>query len=403
MKYISNFDLKKYIKSVSLMMHDSDIKEYQDAKSVKSNENTILINDYLSFLNGQYVEIYNHKDDRNKVILRQLHGVSSSHTGNNRTRDNGLHFPVMYGNKPWWYEYHIVIDSEVKVDLESGYDDSIWNSLEVIDYDLNQNILGNDKISKYGDFWIRRAKGREYDDNSFTGISDDYQYSIANLIITFISSGQKVKIPLYHTGFFHYGEQNNIVNPPSNPSYYYFYYYEVVQVEVNGKTQYWLDRNLRADSNGIYIENHTGESLFENNNYPFSDASKGELFRTSFDYSFKDVCPPGYHIPTEQEFQTLIGSDNFHNDLDYFQGIGFYNSYFVSSNKEIGKVYFPKSRYYSGSKKQGESQTGYYWTSTPDPTNSENLKVFKINESASFTTGNIYDDYMSIRCIANQD
>ena len=330
------FDPSALLKSVKLTVTDNSGAVqwgiYQD--------------DYFPFLRG------------NDGTGGQVWGVSAE-DNNGVARDEGLHFPLHYGETGslWKYEYQIEFN-----DLGDGekYDWSARMSGDAAVKSVTISTTSGTLTGSGPKMKLTRA---------CTG--DDWDYGTGTLDIIVKKNGESVtySVPVYHTGFFHKdvvsgnitaSEGSNsktvsIIEGTTDTSRPYTYY-EVVSMG----DRHWLDRNLGAHSAGLYIENSDGSA------YVGENSSAGYYYRVGAYKKYgspemkTDICPPGYTYPTQMDLDEVRNSGNFSTAV-----VGNYNtaSYRVSSEKT---VYFPKARYYDSSNvKMGEARAGYYWTSTP--------------------------------------
>lgn len=365
------------ISSVSLRIHP-------DAGEV------ISIKDYWTFLSGDGTLTSKESDQENDAP--KLYGVNSKDMPDTKTRNQGFHFPVMYGEtSPWWYEYEVQLNNistpteckfEVSGDAIVKYGLKIKIGNDTRDLNSNQVITLND-----GNFILYRESQ-----------TDDYEYGIGVLKIS-VGENITYEFDLYHTGFFHYeGELDTRLDEP-DPAYYY---YEVVKLEgSDGYSTYWLDRNLGATSSGLYIQDSEGGSLLSGSQWPYHDGSKGGYYKMD-----ERVCPLGYRIPLRAEWDNIRLSSKFHNEARISEShVTYYTSYFSAAG--YGEVVFPKSRYINSSTQtMGDPYAGYYWSST------ESLGVTELNRwymalnlngaSSYWVTGDATDYGMSIRCVSKR-
>ena len=418
----SSFTYRKlFLDDVYLLTH------FQD----ENGEDTYYyINGYWKFLNGTNSEIL--RSNKNTLYPSiQLYGSSKADMGLEKVRNEGFHFPVMYGekNNKWWYEYLISMFTSTILKEYKFYsisikqnnktiseNDKIWgadklyiNSLGTINNaqpEIGNRIKSDEKIELNGVSSINLSIKRAiYDEgkNTYSGIDDDFGYSIAQLVVTLYKEnderGSDYSVNLYHTGFFH-------IDPDAIDQG--VYYYEVVEQE-NGK--YWLDRNIRATSNGFDILNDKG-SIFSYQNYPINWNSTGDYLKLTKDQNGNlslsgTACPPGYRIPTKDEFNEVIKSSRFKNkEINDENGLYFSTSY-NTADVLSGKIYFPKSRLKVKNSLSGDIEAGYYWTQTPWNGLLKQYGDFGYNvmyvkeESSGFIEGDISSQDMVVRCIAD--
>ena len=351
-------------------------------------------------------------------LKNTVKGIDEEAMGGNKRRDEGFHFPAMYGAdsaNPWWYQYTIKLTgieniSGYKFLIISDKNSEVWNNLKI-------KINGQDYSPSLNDEWSNVPKVE-------TNISDlilyrpsttnDYSYSNAQLTMrVYYGNGDEYtdrKFNLYHTGFFHLDSKWN--NDDTEDSYNNYtdlwYYYEVVEL-ADGK--HWLDRNIRATSNGLYIQTAGNTSLFSQSDpYPFlsQGTSAGDYLRIARSNSEEPVfstsiCPPGYRIPKKSEFESLRASSDFHTEMTNDASSPYFSSYYQS--QDAGKIYFPKSRFKNNGNWDGDGQSGYYWTqsiaSDNEPTEIGHwVNAFCLSgNSSSFISADVDNYSMSLRCI----
>ncbi|MCH5237436.1 MAG: hypothetical protein J1E95_06500, partial [Muribaculaceae bacterium] len=180
---------------------------------------------------------------------------------------------------------------------------------------------------------------------------------------------------------------------------------------------YWLDRNIGAKNNKMYVDN--GSHLE-------SEKGLGGLYYTvatavSYDTPMIDMgmCPRGYHIPSTSEWNNLRLSSDFVSRFETDdKGSTYMSTYFDTNDPKIGKVYFPKgcflndtgsglkSSRFSEEPNSGDNSSGYYWTATEAPGKEKEqmgnwLRALYINgASTSYMDGSILDHQMYVRCVS---
>ncbi|MCH5230068.1 MAG: hypothetical protein J1F12_08785 [Muribaculaceae bacterium] len=363
--------------------------------TIKKSEKTIdqvSIAGYWNFINGKGTSEGEKQQGNSAATLYaipRLFGIQhKNEMAENRMQ--GFHFPVCYGDDYLWeYEY--------KVDFSPKY--SYNNQIIKIDAEITGDpyLVQNVEWEYYPqDYYFGYLK--------LKGGKDSYHYATGTVTFTLTyNNGDPliVSFDLYHTGFFHYDE--SAIDRG-------YYYYEVVEME-NG--QHWLDRNLRAKSNGIYIQDDNGNSIFNGSEgYPFSSGdANGEYVKIADYKAYSDpdldpnkICPPGYRIPTKSEFDKIRTSTFFHTEEKRTSTVSYYASYY--ENKYGREIYFPKGRFLNNDEKAGDGNSGYYWTQTSSSGVEKEqignwLNVLYLNgQSSSYINGNVTKHKMSLRCIA---
>ncbi|MDE6578782.1 MAG: starch-binding protein [Muribaculaceae bacterium] len=393
-EWVRNFDASK------LFSPDVEIKAFVGENHRWSD---------ASKWNNGYSYIYFKKflgNDENETPLS--FGTSESQN-NGDPRNVGLHFPVMYGENQdiWTYMYKVTINEAVAdgedFDWEVSHDGRVSN-IKITDASGNNQKTSGNKSDR--EFYVTRTNSKA------NGKYDDWNYEVGKLNISItVGTDEPISysIDLYHTGFFHQDEDNESYIKGSVNSG--FTYYEVVTVG----DDHWLDRNIGAKSAQMYIEGAYGPD--EAAGYYIVGA---EYDKYNTPIMYEKACPPGYEVPSVEQWNTLRSSADFHTDLSG----AYYNAYYqtnvgISENNPTGKrVYFPKARYYEGSSSAsliGNARSGYYWTRDASTgTEKEEignwLRCLTFTGSAtSFMNGRVKGKpgsnpfYMSMRAVAKRE
>lgn len=336
----------------------------------------------------------------------KLYGVDIEAMGEDKPRDRGLHFPVMYGETSSPSDLYRYV---YKIDFKNLYGENA--KIVNVEYPNGSNNLTTlEPTLSTGPTTYARV----YINNNV-----DYRYWSTPIRFTVTDGNGGThyhNITAYHTGFFHYHGADEVNDPG-------YYYYEVVPFNIGGTDYYWLDRNLGAKSCKMYIESAAGTV-----EYGDADAA-GALWTVATPgvwddvdkqkpTQLKTVCPPGYHVPSKTEWDRVRNSNRFSMEQkrDVSNGQYYFTSQFETGHKEIGNIYFPKARYSDGTSKVGDAATGYYWTMTAaEGLEKEQigqwLKVLAMNgSSSSYINGSIEDQdknrdghRMSLRCAAGAE
>lgn len=386
-KWIRNFDASKiFSPDVEIKAFVGNDHKWDDDSQWNSGNSYIYFKKFLG-------------NDDNETSLS--FGTSESQN-NGVSRNTGLHFPMMYGNNGnlWTYMYKITINEAV-----ADNEDFTWN--------VNTEGVSNINITAE-DGRTPKTSGSKSDRVFYvtrTNSQNDWNYEVGKLNIEItVGSDDPIlySIDLYHTGFFHQDEDNdNYIKGSVNSG---FTYYEVVTVG----DDHWLDRNIGAKSAQMYIEGGYGPA--EAAGY-YIVGAKYNVYKDPI--MFQNACPPGYEVPSVEQWNNLRSSSNFHTELSG----AFYNAYYqtnvdITEDNPTGKkVYFPKARYYEGAASSnviGNSRSGYYWTRDAGTgTEKEEignwLKCLTITGSAtSYINGRVKGKenaspyYMSMRAVAQR-
>lgn len=364
-----------------------------------NSETYYRINKYWDFIKG------NGTQTTQDGATPKLWGITSEVLAGNSQRTNGFHFPMPYGynykTSPWEYEYDIDFTPILQQSSRSGISD------------VKASLAGDSFITSYIEFtYNNNNKGTlKLKDGGKTS----YQYAGGTITFTVsFNTGDPIdiKLSLYHTGFFHF-DGNSDYCPTEDIGYYY---YEVVPVTEGGMTYYWLDRNLGAKSNMMFVNNETQRGYG-------NPLACGRYYKVANYNQYSDpmivqaMCPPGYHIPATGEWDKLRLSANFTTGSETYNTTeSFTTTYYETGNIKIGKVYFPRTRYYNNQggednkyqidANNGDASVGYYWTVTPAP-GMEKLDMGKwlralyLNgEASTYMNINIEESKMNVRCLA---
>lgn len=295
---------------------------------------------------------YLDKEDYWTFLTDKVNGVAAEQNGGN-IRNEGLHFPVMYGegSKLWTYEYEITYKDFFN---GSAYDWRITTS-DIAGLTVSQTSDTN----KTGALTVTVTKS-----------ANDWDYTTGELLLEVKPAGadaeEYTKHPLtvYHTGFFHDHTAKILDSVNSTSSYRVggepdasrnWYYYEVL---TDGAGNHWLDRNLGASASGLYIEATGGTAYYGNSEAAGGYYRAAKYIKGGAPEMYNGLCPPGFEIPREEIWNTVRNSTAF----STAQVGSYYNAALRCTNGMY--VYFPKVLYYAEGNKTGESRAGYYWSST---------------------------------------
>lgn len=372
----------------------------------EENELQEEITDYWGFLAS--------KEEGSNYSGAGLWGISPS-KNNGKIRNQGLHFPVMYGDPGktnearWRYEYEV--DMTALKDYDFEWKAKIEGDPTILDHvkiNGSSTLSGTHQMNDNLIFTITRPGNAYTNSGSVDGETNDYTYGTGKFILN-VTTKPKADEPgsrlsneysfdLYHTGFFHKDPQTERADTQDPDNYYY---YEVVPIQGAVRMRYWLDRNLGAKSSGMYIE-ATGGTAY----YGDSDAAGGYYQVANYN-KYNDptmittIAPPGYRVPQQKVWDAMRNSERFHTEVSG----NHFESYYETNDPKIGKVYFPKAMMMENSSKLGESRAGYYWTRTASTgTEKEEigrwLKMLMISgSSTSYINGNVVTYKASVRCI----
>lgn len=384
-----------------------------------------VISKYWTFLSGTGTA------PGNAGEAPRLYGIQPEKMGG-KVRNEGFHFPVMYGERGkanearWSYSYEVTMTN-----IENAKYDCSW---QITGDAAIQNITctPNTAGTNYS-FTLTRIGNASGNDGSEAGVTNDYTYGTGKLILTVEPKGSKETVrvasryefDLYHTGFFHYDTGNHRTDNHDNG----YYYYEVLPVDgATDRTRYILDRNLGAKAAGMYIQTLEGTShVPANEGWPFScgNESAGGYYKVAYDEGttfyndpvmFDDdatksnVCPPGYRVPKQRMWDAIRNSKKFISRQSTAGATSYFTSYYETEVTDNGspvteRIYFPKSRFLDGNSQSGDANSGYYWTQTAAVGTEKDeigrwLKSLQLSGAAtSYINGQVKNYSMSVRCI----
>lgn len=313
--------------------------------SMEYGATTVVIDDYWTFLTST--------DDPEALAypVGNLWGIQPE-LNNGKIRNQGFHFPVMYGtgSNLATYSYNLIFDKEESLATRNVTD------VKVTCTDPNVTATRNADADGSFSYTVKRNN------------DDRYNYSVGDITFTFtLQDGSKeaYSFKTYHTGFFHKGNEDLKKYQLDGPKDYDdYFYYEVIPVNVDGANRYILDRNLSAKSAQDYVRDADGSTVVGN-----PDAAGGYYIVARQVEYYADpemiagIAPPGYDIPTKGIWDAIRLSTSFHSETTG----SYYQAYYDTGNPLTGRVYFPKSMFYriDNGGITGESRSGYYWTRTP--------------------------------------
>ena len=286
-------------------------------------------------------------------LKESVEGVSAE-ANMGTARNEGLHFPLMYGEMEslWEYEYEVTY----KAFASKTYDYKIFSRGTIINTEFTVGSTTGTEIS-----------GSNHTGNLVVTVkkpTNSWLYTYGEMVLAIAEPGtedwKEYPLDLYHTGFFHDHAQTDTHRVGGNTGNKY-YYYEVLG---DGNGNYWLDRNLGAVSAGYCVYDSNG-NVYATDGEASEGASAGGYYRVADNNDgatpamYENLCPPGFQIPRQEIWNSVRNSDKF---VKTFTG-AYYNGYLISENGR--RIHFPKVRYYGADDSMsGEARAGYYWSST---------------------------------------
>lgn len=382
--------------------------------TIKNGDNSLqdfaTIKNYWTFITGEGNSKEKESSSSGEANIPKLWGIKAQDMTGAKKRSNGFHLPMPYGNAykstPWEYEYEV----------------DFSKMLNLPEYSSNSSITGV-TFTVEGDDFFKNTLDWSYDVSSKKGKlklksgKTSFQYAGGNIIFTVKFDGDDtadITASLYHTGFFHY-ENNSQYAPANNFGYYY---YEVVEMAGG----YWLDRNIGASANTSFID--VGNELSEEERAAagrqYSIIKETKSFQLA-DFNY-EMCPPGYHIPTQTEWDALRLHNNFKTRSTTIDGTVYMSTYYETGNSKIGNIYLQKARFYYGvdayndqetryskTPNVGDAGAAYYWTITEAPAMEKEqmgnwVRALYLNGSSStYVNASLTDHRMPIRCKAGNE
>lgn len=389
--------------------------------TIKNGETTegTMNETYWDFISGNGTVA-----DKNSNVgsISYLFGIKPEDNADGKERNEGLHFPMPYGDDPtgapWKYEYTLDFSPLA----------ATVGSIEAIDIET----VGDSFFNK-NNLTFSHNSGNSYTltlNNDKYGV---YDYAIGqitfNVTIENLEDPHKLTVYLYHTGFFHYDSDYVATDDKG------YYYYEVLPLAGTNETnKYWLDRNIGAKSSKMYVNysnstNTVGDSKAAGGFYKVADYG-GYTEDPNSKEDPRDIeilnsmCPKGYHIPSSTEMDAMRNAAPFTIKRETEGSSNYYTTYFLSqTGSSIDpsiNVYFPKSRYINESSAMddgikfssladvntGSNAAGYYWTAT-EASGQEKIEMGKwlqalsiSGTSSSYINGSIYNHKMNVRAVA---
>ncbi|MCD4795524.1 MAG: T9SS type A sorting domain-containing protein [Bacteroidales bacterium] len=188
------------------------------------------------------------------------------------------------------------------------------------------------------------------------------------------------------------------------------YHYSTVKIG----TQTWMGENLRAThyNDGTLLPNVTNGSTWINlttpaycwfdNNYEEYGTIYGALYNWFVVTESKNICPVGWHIPSDQEWATLmdyLGGETVAGGKLKQTGTEYWNSPNTGANNESGFTGLPGDLRFTDGNFTFVGVNGYFWTSTETNGTDAWYYVLNTNQSGLFYYDRDKIRGHSIRCI----
>lgn len=311
---------------------------------VRNYTTIYTINDYLSFINP---------DEGAAPATGRCQGIQPSENGG-RVRNLGLHSPMPNGDNVQ-YRYLITpLNENVKID---GYNTEMGYTYS----DYTPPVYGGDK----------------------------YEYVVTPDEVTIDTGFATVKLPRYHTGFFH--------NDGSS-----WYYYEVMTQD--DKNLHWLDRNLGATSSGMGVRTNSS-TVLNSSSWPITgDKAMGNRYNRAEALA---ACPTGWEIPSYAQMRSLTVSPSFNTNqmttvpaqTPYFAPTF---SFKATENGVVKRIqsYFPQNMKLYNGVVDGDSEAGYYLTTTSAGSTGWYQTMQFVGMNVTSENTDMSKTKMSVRCCA---
>jgi uncharacterized protein (TIGR02145 family) len=232
-------------------------------------------------------------------------------------------------------------------------------------------------------------------------------------------------VPFLVLNFQSCNQEDIVPNPPSTPSIvattgggvtFDGYTYSTV---VYGNGQEWMSENLRSKvyANGDPIAHYSEVewSTFDSgiwvhqNNDSLNDNPYGKLYNWYAVEDSRNVCPTGWHVPTDEEWTELtnyLGNDN----PTYFSfeiaggkmkstGTQYWQSPNTDATNESLFSGLPGGRCNNAGDFSDTGFQGWWWSSSPIGSHSAYGRLLKHNQSDISRVSHDKEEGFSIRCL----
>ena len=177
------------------------------------------------------------------------------------------------------------------------------------------------------------------------------------------------------------GSDTHFTDPRDNQTY------ELIQIG----NACWMAQNLNYETeNSWCYEDKSGNCELHGRLYRWEDAV--------------NACPPGWHLPTEQEWLDLaaeLGGAEVAGGKMKLEGTRYWESPNEGATNESGFSSLPSGFRGSGGAYNDMGRKTYFWTSTNDPRN-DAFAIYRVLASINGELGDWYIDKraaLSVRCV----
>jgi len=183
-------------------------------------------------------------------------------------------------------------------------------------------------------------------------------------------------------------------------------------VQIGG--QLWMAENLKvthySDSSEItYIINNEDWGSYDEGQYGVydNDPANADIYGNLYNFAVVDdsrgVCPPGWHVPSDEEYTILtdyLGGESVAGGKMKEAGTEHWNSPNSGATNESGFTGFPAGyRFYSNGFYSSMGFYGYFWSSSEYASYSAWFRALYYHHSSVLRYANDRQEGFSIRCI----
>jgi len=321
---ISETDVvKKYNYQVVLSENPTDKERVRRITFSAGNlsRTLVIVQKSTDFMTGRTV----YMDRGTGYDLSKTYWTFLENDVNGLTRPDGLHFNVVYSPV---YRYKIDVSQSALV---------TWTDLS-----------GRLSITRSGTELIVELASTTFEEPWMSELILHHTFSDA-------TPSRDEHFPVFRTGLF---ANETATNQVSSTPKVGIFYYEIIKLG----SEYWLDRNLGASSNGFYSMSTTThddqDSRAVGGYYRIKDAG-------SLAESVLPLCPTGFKVPSQQQFTNLHANGYLSMESKTTANGDTYWVAVLKSDPQSSSIsgYFPMGGYMQNGTVKGNGG-GYYWTST---------------------------------------
>jgi len=180
--------------------------------------------------------------------------------------------------------------------------------------------------------------------------------------------------------------------------------------------QLWIAENLKATKyrDGSYISSgHTDEEWIEIETGAYAvygdDPSNAEIYGNLYNWAVvnddRDVCPEGFHVPSDEEYTILtdyLGGESVAGGKMKETGLEHWNNPNPGATNESGFTGLPAGfRNFNSGYYTFMGDLGYFWSSSESNSNTVWYRELRYNSAAVSSSTSSKQSGFSIRCLAN--